>query len=104
MRRVRLRSSRKFWPSDFLAAKPCAAMTSRKGGNGSCAASSAVSGIGDLGRAFDRCDHAPGIGFALARDVERRAVIGRRAHDGKPQRDVDAVPEGERLEWDQSLI
>jgi hypothetical protein len=32
MRAARLRSSRKFWPSDFLATRPCRRMTSRNGG------------------------------------------------------------------------
>ena len=40
MRRVRLRSSRKFWPSDFRASSACAAITSRSGGRLASAASS----------------------------------------------------------------
>ena len=38
MRRVRLRSKRKFWPSDFFARRSCAAITSRSGGRGSLSA------------------------------------------------------------------
>ena len=44
MRAVRLRSSRKFWPSDFLAERPCRRITSRSGGRSSiCAISRALS-------------------------------------------------------------
>ena len=53
---------------------------------------------------FKRGDEARRIGDALAGDVERRAVIGRGAHEGQAERDVDALVEGERLDRDQALV
>ena len=38
------------------------------------------------------------------RDVEGGAVVGGGAHEGQPQRDVDAVLEGDGLERDQRLV
>ena len=53
---------------------------------------------------FRRGDQAVGPRDAMAGDVERRAVIGRGAHEGQAERDVDRLVEGDRLDRDQRLI
>ena len=105
MRAVRLRSSRKFWPSCFLALSPCRAMTSRSGGRLSIwlkahrarrqpgrQSASAASMLG-------ACERLAGAG-----QIERRAVIGRGAHDRQAEGDVDALVERDGLDRDQRLI
>jgi hypothetical protein len=59
---------------------------------------------GGGGGHFDCGDHRPGLSAILARDAERRAVVGRGAHDRQSKRNVDTVVEIEGLEWDQCLI
>src|SRR5579872_3330532 len=98
MRRVKLRSRRKFCPSDFFARKSWAAMTSRSAGNPSAL------GIGHLRRHANSGHHAARVGLARAGNVERRAVVGRGANDRKAERDVYALPKRERLDRDQRLI
>src|SRR5581483_8060855 len=89
MRRVRLISKRKFWPSDLRAPSSKRRMTSRSGGS---------SGGDSVGTALDkfagkreRGDKARRIGDALAGDVERRAVIGGGANERQAERDIDAA-------------
>ena len=53
---------------------------------------------------LDRLDQADGIGDALAGDVERGAVIDRRADDRQPQRDVDRPAERHHLDGNQPLV
>ena len=113
MRPVRLRSSRKFWPSDFLAARPCRRITSRSGGRSSTAlmrsAAAAVrlpasAAGGKPRRKLERGDQARRIGLAGAGDVEGGAVVGRGAHERQAERDVDRVVERQRLDRDQRLV
>ena len=87
---VRLRSSRKFWPSDFLAASPWRWMTSRSGGRPSRRHAAASSAAGQPRRKLQRGDQAVGARHAFAGDVERRAVVRRGADEGQAERDVDA--------------
>src|SRR5437660_8927633 len=49
------------------------------------------------GQAHGR-DHAARIGDALARDVERGAVIDRRPHDRQAERHIDRLAEREKLD------
>src|SRR5689334_2340989 len=51
-----------------------------------------------------RLDQTARIGFAGAGEVERGAVVDRGAHEGKPQRDVDAAAERGVLEDRQTLV
>jgi hypothetical protein len=51
-----------------------------------------------------RLDHARRVGDALARDIERRPVIHRRADDRQPQRHVHRAPERQQLHGNQPLI
>ena len=111
MRPVRLRSSRKFWPSDFLAERPCRRITSRSGGRSLDARCMlrrrpllALVRRGEPRRELQRGDQARRIGLAGAGDIERGAVIGRGAHERQAERDVDAVVEGQRLDRDQRLV
>ena len=109
MRAVRLRSSRKFWPSDFLARRSCRRITSRSGGRSSIALMRGARRLRCVARReprgeLERGDQARRIGAAGAGDVEGGAVIGRGAHERKPERDVDGVVEGERLDRDQRLV
>ena len=53
---------------------------------------------------FDRLDQTCRIGDAFAGDVKGRSMIGRRAHEGKAERNIDAAIKGERLDWNQRLI
>src|SRR5450631_609109 len=99
---VRLRSSRKFWPSDLRAERPCSRITSRSGGRSSIA----------LIPLFYR--HTRGepqgrnqacrVGAAGARDVEGRAVIWRGANERQTQRDVHGLVERQRLDRDEGLV
>src|SRR5579872_3254810 len=98
MRRVKLRSRRKFCPSDFFARKSWAAMTSRSAGNPSAL------GIGHLRRHADSGNHAARVGLACPGNVERRAVVWRGANDRKAERDVYALPERQRLDRYQRLV
>src|ERR1051326_5707053 len=98
IRRVRFKSGRKFWPSNFRAAAPCVAMTSPSGGSGSAAA------IGQLRGESDGRKHAARIGLALSGNVQRGAVVGRGADDRQPQRNVHAFPESQCLHRDQRLV
>ncbi len=91
---VRLRSSRKFWPSSRRAESLSRAITSRSGGK-RCRIAHRVAlarfaPLGDLGGELERRDEAGRIGDALAGDVERGAVIGRGAHERQAERDIDA--------------
>ena len=103
IRAVRLRSSRKFWPSDLRADR--------------CVLANDVAQrrqVVDRAHAGSRRRHARGepqrrdqarrIGLAGAGDVECRAVIGRGADERQSQRDVDGVLEGDRLDRDQRLV
>ena len=45
-----------------------------------------------------------GLGSAGAGERKGRAVVRRGAHEGKPERDVDAGVESERLDRDQRLV
>ena len=109
MRPVRLRSSRKFWPSDFFARQAVAAdhLAQRR------QASSRHAGRrerrlrgrrGEPRRQAKRGDQARRIGAAGAGDIEGGAVVGRGAHERQPERDVDGVVEGQRLDRDQRLV
>ena len=51
-----------------------------------------------------RVHHAAGVGDAAAGDVERGAVIDRRADDRQAQRDVHGLAEREQLHGHQALI
>ena len=110
MRPVRLRSSRKFCPRDFFADNSWRRMTSRSGGklvgDAHCAATceGGLLAVGKTRRKPDGGDKARRIGAAGAGDIERRAVIRRRAHERQAKRDIDGVVEGERLDRDQGLI
>ena len=109
MRAVRLRSSRKFWPSDFLAARPCRRMTSRSGGRSSiCGIYLAAAKVGARRRPAAPPAAAPPAGStdrrARAGDVEGGAVVGRGAHEGQPERHVDRAVESQRLDRDQRLV
>ena len=57
-----------------------------------------------LGRKLQGCDETLGRGDALAGNVERRAVVGRCAHERQAERDVDALVEGQRLDRDEGLV
>src|SRR5436190_4710583 len=59
---------------------------------------------GELRREQHGRDHALGIGFASARDVERRSMVDRRADDRQSERHVDRGAEGQQLDRYQSLI
>ena len=99
MRPVRLRSKRKFWPSDFFAVEPVRGddlAQRRQAVRGEAHGASAR-------REPQRRDQARRVGEPLAGDVEGRAVIGRGAHERQAERDVDAAVEGERLGRDQPL-
>ena len=116
MRPVRLRSSRKFWPSDFFADEivPPDHVAQRRQAVGLrwCAHAQRRGGLslfagvgrGKPRRELQRGDQARRIGLAGAGDVEGRAVVGRGAHERQAERDVDAVIEGERLDRDQRLV
>ena len=69
------------------ASSPCAATTSRSGGRPSAAKAHG----GEPRREPQRGDQARRVGEALAGDVERRAVVGRGAHERQAERDVDAA-------------
>ena len=97
--RVRLRSKRKFCPAPCglraHAPRPrrgAAAARPRRG--------SSRQPVGEL----ERRDEARRVGDPLSGDVERRAVIGGRAHERQAERDIDAVIEGEGLDRDQALV
>ena len=53
---------------------------------------------------LQRGDQACRIGASGAGDVEGGAVIGRGAHERQPERDIDRVVEGQRLDRDQRLV
>ena len=53
--------------------------------------------VRDRGRDLDRGDQAVRPCHAPARDVERRAVVGRGAHERQPQGDVHRPVEIQRL-------
>ena len=61
-----------------------------------------------LDREIDRGEKRPRIGagggLAVGGQVERGAVVDRRAHNGKSQRHVDAVAEACVFEHRQSLV
>ena len=94
---VRLRSNRKFWPSDFFGREPMprddlaqrrqAVDRAHRRLRPACAASRA-------GKP-QRRDQAVRARDARAGDVEGGAVVGRGAHEGQAERDVDAVVEGD---------
>ncbi len=52
----------------------------------------------------DGREQAGGIGAAGSGDIERRAVIGRGAHERQAERDVDAAGEVDGLDRDQRLV
>ena len=103
IRAVRLRSSRKFWPSDLRADRECSRMTSRSGGRSSIALMKACAAAI---RAASRkaAVETRRIGLAGAGDVEGRAVVRRGADERQAQRDVDGVLERDRLDRDQRLV
>src|SRR5690242_15974370 len=101
---VRLRSSRKFCPSAFLACRPCRSITARKGGNpsivvrpfnGSSRGRGLTAAVGQPACQPERGDQAVGAGDAPAGDIEGGAVIGRGADEGQAQRHVDRLVEGQ---------
>ena len=111
MRAVRLRSSRKFWPSDFLAREtvPADDLAQRRqvvDGAHARRASGAAYRRAAESRAASRSAaiRLPRIGAAGAGDVEGGAVIGRGAHERQAERDVDRVIERQRLDRDQRLV
>src|ERR1700730_14705402 len=133
MQRVRLKSKRKFWPSDFLAKSPCAAATSRSGGRPSSwlppidrgpdfrmpriiaqirewTSRSLLASL-DRGRTARRLtrkaqgsDKACRIGYSFSCDIESRAVVCRGADQGQAQGHVDRAIEGNCFHRDQCLI
>ena len=107
MRPVRLRSSRKFWPSDLRARELVAAddvAQRRQVVDRVHLAGAIASAADEPRRELERRDQARRVGAPGAGDVERRAVIGRGAHERQAERDVDRVIERERLDRDQRLI
>ena len=107
MRPVRLRSSRKFCPSDFLADRPCRRIDvaqRRQIVDRAHLPRASASARTQPRREPQRRDQARRAGAAGAGDVERGAVVGRGAHEGQAERDVDRFVEGERLDRDQRLI
>ena len=106
MRPVRLRSSRKFWPSDLRAVRPCRRMTSRSGGRRDRIISPAPSRPRRRSRAasLSAAIRLAVLGATGAGNVEGGAVVGRGAHEGQPERHVDGMIERERLDRDQRLI
>ena len=111
IRPVRLRSRRKFWPSDFFAESPWRAMTSRSGGRAVERRLDHSGGFGGrrslsaMPRGEPQCrDQAFGARLAGAGDVECRPMIGRCADEGQAERDVDALVECQRLDRDQRLV
>src|SRR2546430_1901182 len=111
---VRLRSSRKFWPSAFFACRPCRSITSRRGGNpsmvtrpplnrASCSRGVAAA-VGKPAREPQRSDQAVRARNALAGYVEGRAVVRGGADEGQAERDVDGLVEGQHLGRDQRLV
>src|SRR4030095_16587345 len=58
----------------------------------------------ETGGEANSLNHRSWIGLAAPGDVERRAVIDRRAHDRQAQGDVDGLPEGQQLHRNQALI
>jgi len=61
-------------------------------------------GGGELDGERDGLEQAAGIGAAAPRDVERRAVIDRRAHDRQSQGYIDRVAEARALDHRQTLV
>src|SRR3954468_2471701 len=107
MRLVRLRSNRKFWPSDLLALRPWARTTSRSGGSASMALISWRRRLRPLpkpGREPQGGDQAVGPPDALPGDVEGCAVVGRGADKWQTERHVHGVVEGDGLDGDERLI
>src|SRR4051812_34523770 len=58
----------------------------------------------ELDGKLERLNQAAGIGLAGAGQVERRAVVDRRAHERQAERDVDAAAEARVLQHRQSLV
>ena len=106
MRAVRLRSSRKFWPSDLRADRPWRRMTSRSGGRSSIALMQSACRLRPpcARRAASAAIRLDGLARAGAGDVEGGAVIRRGADERQAERDVDGVVERQRLDRDQRLI
>ena len=105
-RAVRLRSSRKFWPSAFDRREPVAGddLAQRRQRRRSALMRSGFGrGVSSAGEPQRRRE-ARRVGPAAAGDVERRAVVGRGADEGQAERDVDRLVEGERLGRDQRLV
>src|SRR6056297_29016 len=105
MRLVRLRSKRKFCPSAFFGARSKRWTTSRRGGRSSIAAM-ALSGLagGEARAEAQGRDQAVGPRHALAGNIEGRAMIRRDAQEGKAERDVHRLVEGDGLDRDQCLV
>src|SRR5690606_33133512 len=105
MRPVRLRSRRKFCPSDLSALRPYWAITWRSGGR----RAPSVMGVQPacprhLPRHAERRDQARRIGDALSGDIIGGAVIGRGADEIKAERDIDAAVKINGFQRDQRLI
>ena len=105
MRRVRLKSSRKFWPRLFLRREPEVAdhLAERRQAVGRAHARASAFSLHGSGQA-QRLDQAARACLAGAGETEGRAMVGRGAHEGKAERHVDALLEGERLERDERLV
>ena len=88
MRLVRLRSNRKFWPSDFLASEAVLADHIAQGRQIVDLAHGRWHAVSRRAASFIAAIEAVGPGDALASDVEGGAVVGRGAHEGQPERDV----------------
>ena len=111
MRAVRLRSNRKFCPSDFSRDETVAAndLAQRRQAVAVAlvttpASGARLSGHGKPCRKLQRGDQARRIGAAGAGDVEGGAVVGRGAHERQAERDVDGMIESQRLDRDQRLV
>ena len=107
MRRVRLRSSRKCWPKRLRASSPCGGdgLAQRRQGRRAPSIRQRSARRRAMSSAMrERGDQARRIGAAGAGDVERGAVVGRGAHEGQAERDVDAAGEVDRLDRDQRLV
>ena len=105
IRPVRLRSSRKFWPSDLRAMRPWRRIDfAQRRQRVDHLAGAIASGADEARRELERGDEARRARAAGAGDVERGAVIRRGAHERQAERHIDRMIERERLDRDQRLI
>src|SRR5690606_12171735 len=106
MRAVTFASSRKCCSNPLRADRAYRAITSRRGGSGgaSCTTDRLAPASGYLSGDVQRSRETGVTGDAGGRDIERGAMVGRGAHEGEADRDVDATVEVYCLEGDQGLV